>query len=150
MAKVVIKGDKRARRNLALLESRGLLAVEGALFEVSEDIVGDAKELVPVDLGVLKNSGFAMTNSLQDLGIETDLSAEALQMARNTATEIRAVVGFGGQAVRYAEVQHEALDFHHTVGQAKYLEQPFNNHVPTIARRIGQRLDREVRKLGVR
>ena len=36
------------------------------------------------------------------------------------------VIGYGGEASDYAAIQHENLQFHHTVGQAKYLEQPFD------------------------
>jgi hypothetical protein len=73
------------------------------LWEKGEEILTAAKEHCPVDLGNLRASGHT-------------------QREQNGDT---VVIGFGGPAAPYALVQHERLDYHHTVGKAKYLEDEF-------------------------
>ncbi len=109
--------------------------VKGALFEEVNELATEAKLLVPVKEGILKSSGFA-SNPEKKKG-EDSFSAE---------------VGFGGPAgsgnqgdtnkedVGYAVRVHEDLTSHHTVGQAKYLEQPFNQRLPTMAERLARRI----------
>ncbi|MGH6631203.1 MAG: hypothetical protein ACREB3_15865, partial [Burkholderiales bacterium] len=82
-----------------------------------ELVTTDAKaNYVPVDKGVLRSSGFVI--------LDEDESV------------IRGTIGFGGPAgngnmgetnaedVNYAIIQHENLDYHHEVGEAKFLERP--------------------------
>jgi len=117
------------------------LAVEQGLFQVGSEIEGDAKELVPVDTGSLRDSGFTITRSLEALGprAEVDPGTRADVEPENESL-ITAVVGFGGPAQEYAIVQHERLDFHHRVGQAKYLETAVNQHVEDIAPMIAEKV----------
>lgn len=126
--------------NLARLSGEELrLAVEQGLFEIGSVMEGDAKELVPVDTGNLRDSGFTLTKSLEALGPSAEPSAEARASLEDGGT-INAVVGFGGPSAEYALVQHERTDYHHRIGQAKYLETAVNARVeeiaPTIAARI--------------
>lgn len=63
----------------------------------------------------------------------------------------RIVVGYSAP---YAVYQHENLEYHHEVGQAKYLEEPARVHRKRIARivadarRSGIPLDQALRKGG--
>jgi hypothetical protein len=50
------------------------------------------------------------------------------------------VIGVGGAAAPYAEIQHERLDFHHTTGEAKWLENAFNRHVGELPEYIKKHL----------
>lgn len=126
--------------NLARLTGEELrLAVEQGLFEIGAVMEGDAKELVPVDTGNLRDSGFTITTSLEHLGPSSEVSGEAQALVEEGGT-INAVVGFGGPSAEYAIVQHERTDYHHRIGQAKYLETAVNARVeeiaPTIAARV--------------
>ena len=94
-------GGTRAKL-VAILEARRRAAF-AALNQAGERIMADSKELVPVDLGTLKASGHVTAD--ESAGVVT--------------------LGYGGPAADYAIVQHESLDFHHTTGQAKFLEEPF-------------------------
>lgn len=49
---------------------------------------------------------------------------------------LRVSIVAGGPAAPYAIVQHENLDYHHTEGQAKYIESVILESRPTIAREI--------------
>lgn len=48
------------------------------------------------------------------------------------------VVGYGGAASSYAAIQHENMSFSHTVGQAKYLEQPATEMEDEIKAAVAQ------------
>lgn len=54
---------------------------------------------------------------------------------------ISVTLSYGGLAEDYAVPQHERLDYHHTTGQAKYLESVLNESRPFMLRRIGARID---------
>lgn len=47
---------------------------------------------------------------------------------------------YGGAAEAYAIVQHERTDFHHNVGQAKYLESVIMASAPFMNQRLAKRL----------
>lgn len=147
---VNVSGDKRLIANLKALGARAPVAVEGGLFEWAETVVGDAKELAPVDLGNLRESGFVLTETLRSLGTQAGPSGEAQSMAKNVAGEIRGVMGFGGPAIPYALIQHERTDFHHTVGQAKYLQDPAQRLALRLATTVAARLQREVDRVARR
>lgn len=61
---------------------------------------------------------------------------EPVRSGRN----ISVTLSYGGAARAYAVVQHERLDFHHTTGQAKYLESVLNESRPYMAERVGRRV----------
>lgn len=145
---LTVRGFPALDANLRKLGVRGPLAVEGALFEFGSLVEGDAKVLAPVDTGTLRDSGFTLTGSLSAVGITAQPSAEARALAKNTPTEVTAVVGFGGPSAPYALVQHERTDYHHTVGQAKYLETPLKARAPELLPIIVARVEREVAALG--
>jgi hypothetical protein len=78
-------------------------AIKRGMNQWSEETMTLAKERAPVDEGTLRASGFV----------------EPAEGAGNVITQ---ALGFGGAASAYALIQHERLDFHHNVGQAKFLE----------------------------
>jgi hypothetical protein len=65
------------------------------------EIKGLAQTKCPVDIGTLRDSAYV--SELED-GYE---------------------IGFGGAAESYALEQHENLQYHHDVGEAKFLEKAF-------------------------
>lgn len=108
------------------------LAVEAALFEEANELIAEAKREVPVDEGILKSSGHVQLPVVEDGRITVEC-------------------GFGGPAgtgtqgapatedVGYAVIVHEDLMAHHTVGNAKYLENPLNRRRRTMeARMVGR------------
>lgn len=59
-----------------------------------------------------------------------------VQPAEISGTKVSVRAGFGGPAIPYALRQHEELTYRHTVGKAKYLEDP--------TRRLGAKADQEI------
>lgn len=103
-------------------------ASKAGLYRVGQQIMADSKEhYVPVDTGVLRASGY-------------------VEPPTQSGSVVTVTLGYGGAAQAYATVQHEDLSFHHTVGQAKYLEIPARLHmggaaaslVPDIQKAIDQ------------
>lgn len=109
-------------------------ALAGALYEEAEELMTAAKLLTPVDTGALRASGH-------------------VQLPVREGSEVSVTLGFGGPAgsgqgqaknVGYAVHVHEDLGARHVVGQAKYLEQPFNERKVGMARRLVERINRRL------
>ncbi len=49
-------------------------------------------------------------------------------------------MGYGGPAAPYAERQHEDMTLSHTVGEAKWLENAFNEKLPELQKILDDRL----------
>ncbi len=125
MAKFVdikLRGLPQTNRALRGLGPKGNNALAKALFAEATDILNESKEKqVPVDFGALRDSG------------DVDLPKTTIG---GTFVEIF----FGGPSAPYALVQHENLTFGHTVGKAKYLEDPFNVAQKGLDRRVASRI----------
>ena len=145
--RVTETGSRGVLRTLKALAGAAPKAVEAALFEHGSQVEGDAKELAPVDTGDLRASGFTLTPSLQQIGSGAQPSGEARAMVHASPQEISAVVGFGGPSVEYALIQHERTDFHHTVGQAKYLETPAKARAPQLPEVIAKHVRRAAERV---
>lgn len=94
----------------------------GALYREAEHIMTRSKaEFVPVDTGVLRASGH-------------------VEQPQQTPGGVSVTLGYGGAASAYALVQHERMDYQHTVGQAKYLSTPVLQAAAGLGQRIAARL----------
>lgn len=51
---------------------------------------------------------------------------------------------FGNEEVKYAAIQHEELSYHHTHGQAKYLESPVLGAKAWMAEAIAKRVEEKL------
>jgi hypothetical protein len=96
-----------------------VLPVAGeALYQFFEEVMAQAKDsFVPVDEGVLRGSGYVLPPVIE-------------------GDTVSVTGGFGGPAGAYARAQHERLDYHHTVGQAKYLEAPLQEALPQLSGKL--------------
>jgi len=120
--KVVMVGLKELQAQLESSPKQATKRLAGPMFTEAERIMTRAKKLAPVDEGTLQGSG-------------------TVRQPRVTGIRVTVEMGFGGAALKYAMVQHERLDYKHTSGQAKFLEQPVNEAVSGFAARIGKSLD---------
>lgn len=93
-------------------------AVEGAALDVLLDIFEESQQQVPVRYGVLKGSGHVIVPQGGPNGFE-------------------AGIAYGGAASSYAFFVHERLDLHHNPPtKAKFLEDPWNEKIGELPRRI--------------
>lgn len=103
MAETTQSSFKKAARKITLAARNIGRVMPHGLRLIGEEILTDVKASspghgVPVDKGILRASG--MVEQPEPLAVD---------------------ISFGGAAAPYALVQHERLDFHHTVGEARYL-----------------------------
>lgn len=97
----------------------------GALYREGERIMNASKTEVPVDQGILRSTGH-------------------VSLPRVTDGAVVVEIGYGGPAAPYALRQHEELGYRHTVGKAKYLEDPFRRAVLTMDRRMAADIRRRI------
>lgn len=117
------------RRALKKAGTDGPTALASAMVVEQEKVMAQAKGLTPVDKGPLRASG-------------TVLPPEV------SGTTITVASGFGGAAKDYALTQHEDLTLNHTVGQAKFLEGPFNSRKPMMIRNLTMGVGKVLKRLG--
>lgn len=124
---ITVEGIDEFKANLAALNEALPNDLAKELYREGEEIMTASKErYVPVDDGVLKGSGFVAKPSF---------------VGSNQFGKIITVsLGYGGPAAAYAVVQHERMDYKHTVGGAKYLELPALERAPHIGENIAGRL----------
>jgi len=115
-----LSGTQELGRALERLGAQAHQAAAAELYLEAEAVMADSKEnFVPVDLGILRNSGYVAPPAVN-------------------GSEIVVELGYGGAAKDYAWIQHEREDFHHDVGQAKYLERPLLYAVRGMAGRLAR------------
>lgn len=113
-----LSGDQEFLRKLKSLGDRATTIVSGALLQEAEAIMTESKKQVPVDTGNLRSSGHVTPPEVR-------------------GGHVAVTLAYGGPAAPYAIVQHERLDLRHTVGKAKYLEDPLLEAASGMERRIG-------------
>lgn len=94
--------------------------VDKALLEIGADLQNKSVNRAPVDTGRLRRS-FMVDDS---------------ELARHKIT-----AGYSPEVDSYSLVQHERLDFNHPKGgEAKYLENPFNENVGRYISNVGRKI----------
>lgn len=128
-----IEGLDELVRKLKAAPDVVLRAAEKPLYDAAEDVMTDSKEnRVPVDTGVLRSSGH-------------------VQDPERSGSRLTVDLGYGGQAADYAVPQHERLEYHHTVGEAKYLENAVERWEGAggfrkLGEAVGKKLEAELRE----
>ena len=131
---IKVTGAKKVLRRLGVLDRHTPKELGRAMVRVSEEVIGDAKEMTPVDTGALRGSGH-------------------VQMPEETMFGMSVKMGFGGVAgagentedVGYALPVHERMDVHHKVGGPKYLERAIQKHMPSMVSKFRRQLDAAIR-----
>jgi hypothetical protein len=99
-----------------------------AVFIIANKVLNESKEIVPVDLGTLKDSG-------------------QVEKPVITATDISVEITYGGAASQYALIVHEDPNARHKDGQTyKYLEIPVNNNRDEFVNEVKRRFITYVRR----
>jgi hypothetical protein len=132
--------EVEARLNNALRDIEGV--TKSAFMDVVLDLTGEAVRRAPVLDGDLRGSGKAEINSVViAMGTKEGTIETTGEMPE--AVRYEATVSFG---TPYARYQHEGLDFKHPQGgQAKYLQQPFEEKVDRYIQHMRDSVRRETR-----
>lgn len=120
-----LSGLQGLLRKLATLGAKAETIAGAAIYQEAEAIMTESKKQCPVDFGNLKNTG-------------------NVSPPENHSGHISVTLGYGGPSVKYAVVQHESLEFHHTVGKAKFLEDPMLEAVNGMEARLGVRIQKGI------
>jgi len=117
--------DKLQAKLNRIQQDLGVREMGRALYIEGERIMMVSKHLVPVDTGVLRNTGHVTLPEMTQSGVVV-------------------FIGYGGPAAPYAIHVHERTGVRHKVGQAKYLETPAVEAAADIPDRIRDRLRRRL------
>jgi hypothetical protein len=117
--KMSIVGDAALMKKLGTTVVEDMRRALGVgLYLEGNEIMADSARKVPLDLGTLKGSAYV---------------THPTESARGPEVEI----GYGGAAKKYAEPQHERLDYvHPDIGEAKYLESVVNDRLAQFPARV--------------
>lgn len=127
MLTIEVRGTDALFRHLEMLFGRNLQTkLARALRAEAEIEMTEAKRRTPVKTGALRASGHVEGPIWE----RDDLYVRLV---------------FGGPAAPYAVRVHEDLEAFHRVGQAKFLESTLMESVPYLARRVAERIAREMR-----
>lgn len=129
-------GVPGVQKQLRLYGDKMLDVLQSHLYLEAELIMTKAKKLTPVDTGALRASGF-------------------VEPPRVFGNKVEVTLGFGGPAggktadgedvvvnVGYAVFVHENVGANFTVGQAKFLEQPYLERKKGLPMRLKAALDK--------
>ena len=125
MARGLIGADKLSSR-LLKAEVKSLTALAAGLYKEAIETMAESAMEVPVDLGILRASGTVNPPEISGNGVSVTF-------------------GYGGAASDYAIPQHEREDYSHTVGKAKYLEDPLMRRANGMERRMGATVQAQLR-----
>lgn len=129
--RVEMSGAPTMRRLLRQLSDPAVMAkVAGeALHRAGEAIIAEAKRRVPVDTGVLRDSGYVLQPQMTPDGVVVE-------------------IGFGGPGAEYAIIVHEDLTMRHpSGGQAKYLESAIRDRASQTGRILADGVRRALQRL---
>jgi len=114
-----------------------LQAVAGAIYIEAEQVISLAKRETPVDEGVLINSGHVRLPTITPVEIEVQLGFGGPAGSGNQG-------GSNDEDVGYATHVHENMTARHTVGKAKYLEDPVKARQAGMTGRVSRRVKKAV------
>jgi hypothetical protein len=120
--KTSVKGASEMIANLKKIAQRFPDRVGAAMYQEGQVEMTESKKRCPVETGVLRASGRV---------------SEPIHEGK----QISVILSYGGAANDYAIPQHERLDYHHKVGQAKFLESVLNESRSSMSARIAARID---------
>lgn len=105
-----------------------LVAIGAEIYREGTDIQRTSIPLVPVDTGALHNSSYVTEPVIANDHVSVEVGYGGVATQINPKT--------GEPTTSYALKVHEDLQVHHKVGQAKYLEQPFDEAKAGMSTRV--------------
>ena len=123
MARLRVEGLDKLQAKLKASGKTAAKDLAGPLMLEAELIMTEAKQIVPVDQGILKASGVVRRPDISRHKVVIEL-------------------GFGGAARAYALAQHEGKFRHNAPQKRKFLEQPVKDARSGFGNRLAQHVDR--------
>lgn len=107
----------------------------------AEDLLEKSRDLVPVDTGTLRESGKVRKKSIYEYEVVYDATVRDRRKAQG-----KGVQGIADPDYKYGWRQHENLAYHHDIGQALYLEEPYQSNKDKYKADIANAIKTEVRQ----
>src|SRR5678815_2245328 len=139
MAGSIVHGVVEMQKKLREIAAKFPDRVAAALYKEAQIEMTESKRRCPVSptAAQFKAMGRTMPKGLVP---GTLRNSGTVHEPERHGKNISVTLSYGGAAIDYAVVQHERLDFHHTTGQAKYLESVLNESRSHMAERIAVRI----------
>lgn len=115
-----VKGLERIKRNMRKASAGYQAALAAALYQEGQEIIGEAQERTPVDVGRLRSTGYAAPPSVTITG------------------KPECEIGFGTD---YGLAVHERVEVFHVVGGPKFLESAVNDAQKGYRKRVGDQTE---------
>ncbi|MFA5037888.1 MAG: hypothetical protein WC479_12025 [Candidatus Izemoplasmatales bacterium] len=131
---VRVTGIDTIRRRLDFFVTRFPNEVAAALKQEAELTMTESKREVPVDTGSLRNSGFVEEPRINGKNISIKLGYGGVATKVNPTS--------GEVTTTYAVIVHEDMTANHTVGNAKFLENPIKRRREKLMQNINLRVKR--------
>jgi len=119
------RSGRSIEASVQMLGDRVLRALAAEVYREGTNIIAASQPLVPVATGTLRGTAYVTIPDIQ-------------------GNKVTVHIGYGGPSAPYALYVHENMMAHHPVGQAKYLEQPFNEALPGMPDRLKSGVVRRV------
>lgn len=101
--------------------------VVDAMLTCAADLQHRSVNRAPINTGKLRESCVVDNSGLNAMQFNMDTTNHSITIS--TSTEFEVKIGYSPEVDDYSVVQHERLDFNHPRGgEAKYLENPFNEN----------------------
>ncbi len=120
--KIKLEGMDKLQNMLKVGGQQATIATARALYQQANRIFIDSQAQVPIDTGALRASGFVTKP----------------YVVGTTAT---VQISYGGAAAPYAVIVHEDLEANHTVGKAKFLEDPLTQAIPNLTKNVADSVE---------
>lgn len=132
---VRVSGLKSLEENLLMMGQVAMDAAGTEMANIAAEVIADAQaNYTPFRSGDLIASGQSDPYEADRNGIKPTITQIAMWFgAPQTGEALAAGIH---DTSRYAEIQHEDLEFKHEIGGNKYLEKPFNKAEPTFLPRV--------------
>lgn len=133
--------DRGVSELLGKLGRAGSEAAKTAMVRVADKVVARAKPLCPVD----PEDGGELRDSIRRTrGTISKRNGNVVVTVLVGGTPLKSALGSRRYNI-YAVLQHEDLTLKHSVGQAKFLEQPFFQFAPSVPGEILEELGKVMR-----
>lgn len=133
--------DRGVSELLGKLGRAGSEAAKSAMVRVSDKVVARAKTLCPVEP---EDGGDLRDSIRRTRGTISKKNGNVVVTILVGGAPLKKALGARKYNI-YAVLQHEDLTLHHSVGQAKFLEQPFFQYAPDAPGEILSELDKVMR-----
>ena len=119
------------------LKKRGEVEIK----RCAEDLLEKAIELAPMDTGALRESGKVKKKSNSEYEVVFDVTVkDRLKKQGKSASSV------SNPDFHYSGIQHDNLAYHHDIGQALFLEEPYEMYKEQYKDEIASALKNVIRR----